>query len=147
MEEFKPNLIGLSILEYTYPIAKGFLKEAYSQNIPIIAGGFHPTFYPEVVIKEDCIDILCIGERENALLSLCKAMAANKNYASIPNLWIKRPNGEIIKNQIGPLVPESFFKLSNSPGSSEQSSTTMTSWVFSSGSTDLNRPSKSLLRP
>ena len=124
LEEFKPNLIALSVLEDTFPIALDFVREAHGKNIPVIAGGIYPTFSPEVVIKEDCIDMLCVGEGENALLSLCKAMAAKKNYEHIPNLWIRRPDGEIIKNQIGPLVnvnelpypnyhlfdPERFFR-------------------------------------
>jgi anaerobic magnesium-protoporphyrin IX monomethyl ester cyclase len=124
LEQFKPNLIALSVLEDTYPIAKDFLKEAHSQKIPIIAGGIYPTFSPEDVIKEDCIDMLCVGEGEKALLNLCKAMASNEKYENISNLWVKRSNGEIIKNQIDTLVnlnelpypdyhlfdPERFFR-------------------------------------
>ncbi|SVC58229.1 uncharacterized protein METZ01_LOCUS311083, partial [marine metagenome] len=104
LEEFKPDLIALSILEDTFPIALDFAEEAHRREITVIAGGIHPTFSPEVVIKEKCVDIVCVGEGENALLSLCKAMIANESYENIPNLWIKCLDDKIIKNQIGPLV-------------------------------------------
>ena len=99
MEEFKPNLIALSILEDTYPLAKDFLKEAHSQNIPIIAGGIHPTFSPDVVIKEDCIDMLCVGEGENAIVDLCERISLGRSYEDVTNLWVKSKDSSIRKNK------------------------------------------------
>ena len=42
-------------------------------HVPLIAGGVFPTFAPELVIKNEVVDIVCIGEGENALLDLCEA--------------------------------------------------------------------------
>jgi anaerobic magnesium-protoporphyrin IX monomethyl ester cyclase len=104
LDEFKPNLIGMSVLQDTLSIGLDFAQEAHRRKIPVLAGGIYPTFSPEDVIKEDCIDMVCVGEGEKALLELCKAMAAGESYEQTPNLWVKRADGEIIKNPLGSLV-------------------------------------------
>ena len=48
--------------------------------------------------------MVCVGEGEKLMLDLCKAMSNGESYDNIPNLWIKKTNGVIIKNPIGPLV-------------------------------------------
>jgi anaerobic magnesium-protoporphyrin IX monomethyl ester cyclase len=104
LDEFKPNLIAMSVLQDTLPIGLDFAKEAHRRKIPVLAGGIYPTFSPEDVIKEDCIDMLCVGEGEIMLRDLCEAMSEGRDYENIPNLWLKLPSGEIKKNGIGPLV-------------------------------------------
>jgi len=51
----------------------------------------------------DGVDILCLGEGEGALVDLCNAIATNKPYKTIPNLWVKE-NGQIRKNSLRPLI-------------------------------------------
>ena len=104
LEEFKPNLLAMSILQDTLPIGIEFAEEAHRRKIPVLAGGIYPTFSPDDVIQKECIDMVCIGEGEIMLLELCKSMATGKCYEKIPNLWIKKANGDIIKNPLGPLV-------------------------------------------
>ena len=41
-------------------------------KIPLIAGGVFPTFAPDICIKHDLVDLVCVGEGENALVDLCK---------------------------------------------------------------------------
>ena len=41
-------------------------------EIPTIVGGVFATFAPEICIKEDLIDLVCVGEGENALIDLCE---------------------------------------------------------------------------
>jgi len=65
----------------------------------IVFGGIHPTSVPEKVIKNEYVDVVCVGEGEDALLELCN----NANNANIPNLWFKR-DGAVIKNAPRPLI-------------------------------------------
>ena len=104
LDEYQPDLVGVSLLEDTFSIGLKYTKEAHQRGIPVIAGGVYPTFSPEKVAKEESIDFLCLGEGENTMVNLCKALASGKSYKAIPNLWIKEPNGSIIKNPLGPLT-------------------------------------------
>ena len=59
-----------------------------------------PTFAPEVTIKFNEIDCVCVGEGEKALVDLANNFANNKCINKITNLWVKQKNGKITKNPI-----------------------------------------------
>jgi anaerobic magnesium-protoporphyrin IX monomethyl ester cyclase len=71
-------------------------------RVPIILGGAHPTFFPEVIADPD-IDLICRGEGEHALLELLNRLDQGKNFFDINNLWVK-DDGRIIKNDFGELI-------------------------------------------
>ena len=58
-------------------------------NVPVIAGGVFPTFAPDLCIKEELVDIVCVGEGENAMIDLCKKIKNNQNYDDVTNCWVK----------------------------------------------------------
>ena len=62
-----------------------------------------PTIAPEMVMKIDEIDMICIGEGEGSIIDVCEAIAKQKSLKTIPNLWIK-DNGRIIKNPLRELI-------------------------------------------
>lgn len=103
--EKKPDLIGFSVFTLNYQRALELAKKLKQHNtqIPIIFGGIHPTSVPEVVIKEKCVDIVCVGEGEEALLELLDSFKNKRQRVDIKNLWFKR-NGEIVKNPCRPLI-------------------------------------------
>ena len=48
--------------------AREYKKKQYSYNCwPVF-----PTFAPEICIKNDLVDLVCVGEGENALIQLSK---------------------------------------------------------------------------
>ncbi|MFC1624221.1 B12-binding domain-containing radical SAM protein [Candidatus Omnitrophota bacterium] len=104
VEEYKPDLIGITLVEDTYKLGLSLLKSIDKFNIPVIAGGVFVNFYAEELIKEDSIDMLCIGEGEHALVELCEAMSENRDYRSIKNLWIKEDDGSVIRNPLRELI-------------------------------------------
>lgn len=99
--EEKPDFIGFSVFTLNYQrilkIAK-LLKKALP-NIPIILGGIHPTSVPEIVINEKCVDMVCIGEGEQALDELLN----HPKSVKIKNIWFKQ-NNKVIKNPCRPLI-------------------------------------------
>ncbi len=102
--ESKPDLIGFSVNTGSYHWAldmAGELKK-YTQ-IPIIFGGIHPTAVPEGVLKNACLDMVCVGEGEEALLELVENLGNHK--CNIPNIWFKK-NGRIIRNEVRPLIAD-----------------------------------------
>lgn len=100
----EPDIIGFScmscfweeILDMTKKIKKKF------PNIPIIIGGPHPTFCPDI-INEKSIDIICRGEGEYALVDLLNAMREKQEYTTVLNLWVKNKDG-IHRNNLRPLA-------------------------------------------
>jgi radical SAM superfamily enzyme YgiQ (UPF0313 family) len=105
--EIKPDLIGFSLYtkDYAWSVEMArMIKEA--ADIPIIFGGIHCTLAPEEVIKEPCLDIVCVGEGEEALLELAEAIENKKPLQGIRNLWFKDKSGQVIKNELRPLIQD-----------------------------------------
>jgi len=101
----KPDLIGISVFSANYQRALTISRELkkISPKTPIIFGGIHPTSVPEVVIKEKCVDMVCVGEGEEAMLELLDSYKNNQVDTSIRNIWFKNAK-HIIKNQVRPLI-------------------------------------------
>ena len=97
--DYRPDLIGITIVEDTYNLSLSLLKSIKEFDIPVIAGGVFVTFSPDEVIANDTIDIVCIGEGEETLVELCEKMHRNENYSTIKNLWVKN-DGKVIKNPL-----------------------------------------------
>ena len=97
----------------------GEIKEYKNKyKIPVLAGGVFPTFAPEICIKYDLIDMVCVGEGENALIDICKKIENEKDYSEVTNLWIKQEDNTIKKNSItkpvdineNPIIDTSLFE-------------------------------------
>ena len=105
IEREKPDVIASNTMSDMYNYTMDFLRLAKSRfNIPVIIGGIHPTVLPEEVIKEDCVDALCIGEGEKAILEFVESIENQQiKRTDIENLWIKI-DGKVYKNKLAPLV-------------------------------------------
>ena len=99
IEDFQPNLIALSTVEPTHILGIKLLESIRDLNIPTtIVGGCFAIFSPDHVLKEESVDIVCIGEGEECLVELCAKMANKEDYTDVKNLWIKQ-NGKEYKNE------------------------------------------------
>jgi len=103
IKDFKPDLLAISATEDMWELGIKVLNELKDfkkdNNIPVIVGGVFATFAPEICIKEELVDIVCIGEGENALIDLCKKIENNETYDDITNCWIKTIGPEYLKNR------------------------------------------------
>ncbi len=104
LDEYKPHIIAVSLLQDTLPIGRPLMEIAHDKGYLVLAGGIFPTFAPQDAIKEKSVDIVCVGEGENAMLELCRRLAEGKGIDDIPNLWIKKSDSTIVKNKMGPVV-------------------------------------------
>ena len=100
VNSYQPDLIAMSATEDIFPLGLKLLSSVHKYNILTVVGGVFPTFAPHKVIRNKEIDIVCVGEGEDALLQLCNCLREGKDYSNINNLWIKKKSGEIIKNPI-----------------------------------------------
>ena len=100
MELFKPDLVAVTSTESTFNLAVQLLRAIKKYDVPTILGGVFATFAPGVAIKSDVIDMVCVGEGENAIVDLADKISRGENYYNVTNLWVKKKNGEIVKNGI-----------------------------------------------
>jgi radical SAM superfamily enzyme YgiQ (UPF0313 family) len=102
------NLDILSISIGPFFLAR--MAERISEEIrgwftgPVVWGGLYPTLMPQRCIP--FTDLLCIGEGEEAFLELVNNLSEGKPPDSIKNLWVKKKNGEVIKNPVRPISPD-----------------------------------------
>ena len=122
VKNFKPDLLALSSTEDMWELGIKILSEIKDyknkNKIPVVAGGVFPTFAPEICINYDLVDLVCVGEGENALIDLCKKIEKREDYTEITNLWVKKNNKIIKKNTISnpvdinknPMIDTSLFE-------------------------------------
>ena len=105
LKEFDYDLIGISCrttaFEYVSDLVK-WAKEA-DPDCFIWIGSYHATIEPEEVIKVPGVDCVCIGEGEYPALELAQRYKTG-DYFDIQSLWFKKPDGEIIRNPVRPLL-------------------------------------------
>jgi len=99
VDEFQPDLIGLSCVEVTFPLGVKLLEAVHHTGIPTIIGGVYATFAPEICLRKPAIDMVCIGEGEAALVELCDKMRRGEDITAIRNIWVKQDN-HLYKNPI-----------------------------------------------
>ncbi|KPK99050.1 MAG: hypothetical protein AMJ95_01145 [Omnitrophica WOR_2 bacterium SM23_72] len=105
LQKLKPDLIGISVPSTSFITASILtqkIKEKF--NLPVVWGGLHPTLCPE-----DCLqyaDIVCIGEGEYPMLELAQKIEHKEDLTGINNLWIKREDGSIKKNDLRNLIQD-----------------------------------------
>lgn len=99
---FKPDYIGLTFTTLLFEESKkiaAFIKEK-APKIKIIAGGVHPTIFPEEVAKEKDFDIVVFGEGDLTIQEILKEMPLKK----IKGIAYKNSQGKVIKNLPRPLI-------------------------------------------
>ena len=92
----KPDLIAVSMVEDTFNLSINLLNAVKDLNIPNVVGGVFATFAPEIIIAEDCVDIVCTGEGETVLLDVCNALENKETLRNVGNIWYKDA-GEVKK--------------------------------------------------
>ena len=104
IREFKPDIVLFSCTTNLFPWVKEVAAEIKKNfNLPILAGGIHPTVLPEKVISCPDIDMVCIGEGEEAIVELADRLRDGQAYLKTDNFWFKQ-GGQIIKNPVRPLI-------------------------------------------
>jgi radical SAM superfamily enzyme YgiQ (UPF0313 family) len=104
IEEFKPDIIAYSVItgsQHDYFKLNNEIKEKFP-NIITFMGGPFVTFSPETIEKEK-LDIICIGEGEEAITELADKLEKKQDITKIKNLWVKK-NGKIYKNPVRPYI-------------------------------------------
>jgi len=102
----KPDIVGLSTSTVEHKFALLFAEEFKRQapGTPIVMGGPHATFFPEV-LEHPAIDLICRGEGDLALVELLDRIGKRIPYHDLENFHVKR-DGKIVKNQLRSLIED-----------------------------------------
>ena len=105
LDNFQPDVVGLSAVTVEannmHKIALR-IKKMFEGCI-VVAGGPHPTVYPEDVLNDDNIDFAVIGEGELILRELIHSIEYHKEYKSIRGIAY-RNMGKIVFNNPAPFI-------------------------------------------
>jgi len=113
LSSYQPDLIAFSFWGshlhaegefHAYFHALKIVELANTGEIPIVVGGTVPTWSTEEVLKHPKINYVIRGEGELAYLDLMEHLDNGDTVDNIPNLWVDKENGEIVKNEFRPLI-------------------------------------------
>lgn len=106
VEDEKPDLIFLptSIRGHHWVLETCRRLRRWFPGVPRVLAGSHPTFYPEI-LQFDEVEMILVGEVEQATLDLLAALAGRRRMRTIPNLHLKRGK-TVHRNPIRSLVAD-----------------------------------------
>jgi len=103
LNQLKPDLLAISLTSAGHSLVLNLLQKAKPDlKIPIVLGGPHPTFFPEV-LAHPAVDFIIRGEAEQSLYLLVKALQEKEDIKNVPGLGYKE-NEQLKFNQIAPLI-------------------------------------------
>ena len=104
VNEFRPDLLVVSVVEDTFLQAVALLDEVKDAGIPSVVGGVFVTAAPDSAISFPQVNMIGLGEGEGTVLDVAERIRKGETCEDVPNLWVKRPDGTIIKNRMRPLI-------------------------------------------
>jgi len=98
-EDYKPSFVGFNITTFHIRSIYETIAKIKKLGIKIIAGGAHPTTYPEEVLKSG-VDIIVRNEGELTLAELCDYWNGKKDLSleSIKGISFRGLDGKIYHN-------------------------------------------------
>jgi len=101
LKAYQPDLIAFSVVTFHYKIAQDYARrcKAFCPGAKIVFGGIHVSCVPEVVIANDFIDYIVIGEGEIAFAEIIKHIENGQPDHPIVNTWYRNKNGNLVKGK------------------------------------------------
>ena len=112
---YKDNLLFVGVSSLLGRQIEGGIKFTKSlkqiTNAPVIWGGWFPTVFPEVLLKDGYADYVCMGQGEIPFKTFTERILAGEDIEDIAGLGYKK-NGNVVINKNDKLVnPEIFPKV------------------------------------
>ncbi len=106
LSELAPNIVGVSCMSVEYKQTSHACLEitkSISSEIITIMGGVYPSISKDVAFKDENIDFLVVGEGEERLPNLIRAINSSSGFQNIDGIMY-RENGKVIdkpQNSVG----------------------------------------------
>lgn len=109
LREQRPDIVGISAITMEAPFMHRLaarIKAEFPRTL-IVAGGPHPTMYPEDTLLDTNIDFAVIGEGEETFCELVEAISAGEER-DIRNVRgiARRENGGVVQNEPRPFIED-----------------------------------------
>ncbi len=105
---FRPDLVAISSTEDMWLLGARMLStlgdDLRSDRVPVIVGGVFATFAPHLVLRHPQVDMVCLGEGEQAMIDLCDRIQRGISWQDVGSLWVKTPDGSTQKNPVSRLI-------------------------------------------
>ena len=103
VNSYDPSLVGFSLMTPQESVFLPITEKIKEQtNKTVVWGGPHCVFMSERIMKHDCVDVICIGDGEEALLELMDRIDEGQDYTDVPSLYVKN-GASWVKNPLGHL--------------------------------------------
>ncbi|MGM0579008.1 MAG: B12-binding domain-containing radical SAM protein [Myxococcota bacterium] len=97
-------LIPSEILAHRWTLRTVGRIKGWFPDLPTVLAGSHPTMYPDILQFDD-VEMILVGEIEEAAVALLDALAGKRSLDSVPNLHFKRGR-TLHRNPVGSLVTD-----------------------------------------
>jgi anaerobic magnesium-protoporphyrin IX monomethyl ester cyclase len=104
VNDFKPDLMIVSVVEDTFLQALALLEEVEESDIPSILGGVFVTAAPSRAISFPQVQMIGLGEGEDTIVEVAERIRTGESCQDVKNVWFKNPDGTVVKNHMRPLV-------------------------------------------
>lgn len=98
VDEFKPDLILMSVQEDVWGLAKQLLASIADRNIEHILGGIFCTSVPDLVMSNPLVKRICIGEGEHTVSNIIDAIKNQTDINAVAGIWYKDRFGLVQRN-------------------------------------------------
>jgi len=104
LRRFRPDLIGFSLCSVPLREVAQVTERvrAAFPGVPLIWGGVGPTLEPERCLE--WADMICVGEADESIVEMAERLDVGASLVGVPNIWVKKANGEIAKGPARPLI-------------------------------------------
>lgn len=102
---FKPEIVGFTSDFTQFPYVQVMCKAIRGKGVFTVAGGPHPSLYPQCLSDTEGLDAICRGEGEGAITDLVNRLEKREDVIGIKNLWVKK-EGQIIRNPYRPFIQD-----------------------------------------
>ncbi|MEW6078623.1 MAG: radical SAM protein [Thermodesulfobacteriota bacterium] len=106
----KSDLIGVSCMfSHTWPLVRDLVRQIRKvlPDVPVIAGGEHPTALFDLCLRQAPLDACVLGEGEETLVEIADALETGRPLAAIAGIAWKDPDtGEIHQTVDRPPIAE-----------------------------------------
>ncbi len=104
LEAWQPDLVAFSAVSPQFPYVRRILEDCRPFRAFTLLGGQHATLAPECLESLPALNALCVGEGEAPVLELAEALQAGKPPDAIRGLWLRKPDGAILRNPTRPFI-------------------------------------------
>jgi radical SAM superfamily enzyme YgiQ (UPF0313 family) len=103
-----PDIVAFSVSTSEWPNVREMAGEIKRRmpDVPVVCGGYHVTLKPDEVAACPDVDILCLGEGEEAFAEMLHNLEGGKSCRDVRNLWVREKGWfrtSLHKNPLRPL--------------------------------------------